>query len=337
MLNSDTDLSWLTALPDGAVVLNFLNEVVATNRLTLDILGTNPVGLLATSVIRAPAFATALKQARNSGQPATADLEFRGRPERHVSACVSPMGADGTVLVVLRDLTREQAVEKMRSDFVANASHEMRTPLAAIIGSIETLQGAAKDDPKGRAKFLATMLTQAQRMKRLIDDLLTLSRIELNEHVRPNNKVSLVSVAKQAKSNLAEQAKEAGLTIELTATDAVDVAGDPDELLQVALNLVENAIKYGGTGGKIELSCFATNQEGCLAVRDFGQGIAEEHVPRLTERFYRVSTKESRARGGTGLGLAICKHIINRHRGRFDISSEVGKGSQFTVVLPLVT
>jgi two-component system phosphate regulon sensor histidine kinase PhoR len=248
---------------------------------------------------------------------------------------LSRLGNHGHILVLLRDLTREQAVEKMRSDFVANASHEMRTPLSTIIGTIETLQGAAKEDPKAREKFLSSMLAQAHRMKRLIDDLLTLSRIELNAHVRPSSKVSLSNIAKQAKSNLTTFATEYNVELELISDGEVQVSGEPDELLQVALNLIENAIKYGGEGKRVEIHCSEMGRNGVLSITDFGQGIAEDHIPRLTERFYRVSTKQSRARGGTGLGLAIVKHIVLRHRGEMDIRSEPSRGSTFTVSIPL--
>jgi two-component system, OmpR family, phosphate regulon sensor histidine kinase PhoR len=335
MAKVETHLLWLEELPDGAIVVDHRGNVSAANQLALDILQADPAGLEAISVIRSPAFAPALKQVQETGQPTTADIEFRGRTQRYVSAFFTPLRGEGHTLVVLRDLSREQAVEKMRSDFVANASHEMRTPLAAIIGSIETLQGAARDDAKARDMFLGEMLVQARRMKRLIDDLLALSRIELNQHLRPSSKVSLTSIARQAKANLAMQAKELKVTLELASESAAEVSGDEDELLQVALNLIENAIKYGGEGGRVEISCASRGGSGILTVRDFGRGIAEDHIPRLTERFYRVSTKESRARGGTGLGLAIVKHIVLRHRGQLEIKSAPNQGSTFTVSIPL--
>ncbi len=326
---------WLEALPDGAVIVDGTSHITAANHLAIDILQTDPRGLLATSILRAPAIAAAIRQVREQGVSTTVDIEFHGRLQRQVFAMLSRLGGDGHILIVLRDLTREQAVEKMRSDFVANASHEMRTPLSSIIGTIETLQGAAKEDPKAREMFLASMLTQAHRMKRLIDDLLTLSRIELNEHVRPSSKVSLTSIAKQAKSNLTPYAAEYKVDLELVHDGEVLVSGESDELLQVALNLVENAIKYGGEGKRVQISCNPKGHSGVLSITDFGQGIAEDHIPRLTERFYRVSTKQSRARGGTGLGLAIVKHIVLRHRGEIDIRSIPGQGSTFTVSVPL--
>ncbi len=326
---------FIEALPDGAIVIGPLGDVLAANRAAFDVLQSNPIGLTAMSVLRNPAFASSLAAVKKSGEPAAVDIDFHGRPPRQINAFIAPMGEAGDMLVVLRDLTREQAVEKMRSDFVANASHEMRTPLATIIGAIETLQGAAKNDPKAQTMFLATMLVQAGRMKLLIDDLLTLSRIELNEHVRPNRKVLLINVLRQAKANLAQRAIDLQVAVEISGDADATVAGDADELLQVAQNLIENAIKYGGDGGRIEVSCNTLGNACGFSVRDFGKGIDEIHLPRLTERFYRVSTQESRKRGGTGLGLAIVKHIVSRHRGKLEIKSEIGKGSIFTVSLPL--
>ncbi len=330
-----TPAELIAALPDGAIIVSASGLVMAANSLAKDALQIEPQGLQAAALIRQPSFFAALAETKASRQPVIIDVEIQSRPPRQFSAHLAPIAHGSDVLVVLRDLTREQRIERMRSDFVANASHEMRTPLAAIIGTIETLQGAAKNDAKAREKFFDSMLTQARRMKRLIDDLLTLSRIELNEHVRPNAKVDLQDMIRQAKSNLAGMAKEAGVVMQSDSSIAAVVAGDADELLQVTQNLLENAIKYGGSGGQVEISCQTLGRSGVLRVRDFGKGIAEVHLPRLTERFYRVSTQESRARGGTGLGLAIVKHIVSRHRGRLEIASSPGNGSIFTVMIPL--
>jgi two-component system, OmpR family, phosphate regulon sensor histidine kinase PhoR len=331
---NETAIALIRALPDGAIIVNGNGHVVAANAAAADIFQSQLNGLSLTSVIRSPAFSSSFSSVVNTKIATMVDVEFHGRPPRQVNAHIAPFGQEGGILIVMRDLTREQAIEKMRSDFVANASHEMRTPLATIIGSVETLQGAAKNDAKARDMFLSTMLSQAHRMKRLIDDLLTLSRIELNEHVRPNGKVALLNILKQAKANLAQQASDLKVSFIISGDAELNVAGDADELMQVAQNLIENAIKYGGDGGKVELSCFTRGSEACFAVKDYGKGIAEVHLPRLTERFYRVSTQESRARGGTGLGLAIVKHILLRHRGKLDISSKPGEGSTFTVSLP---
>lgn len=335
MSDAGLTIQLINALPDGAIVIDGSATIVAANSLAEDALNLRLAGLNVSAVIRNASFIDALATVLGDGVAQSVDIEVRGKPPRQLSAHIAPMEGSGRVLILLRDLTREQAIEKMRSDFVANASHEMRTPLSSIMGAIETLQGAAKNDAKARDMFLGTMLAQAHRMKRLIDDLLTLSRIELNEHVRPNAKVSLVDVARQAKSNLSGLAQEAGVAVEITSPGAVAVAGDAEELLQVVLNLLENAIKYGGSGGRVEIACEQTGKDGTLSVRDFGKGIAEVHIPRLTERFYRVNTQESRQRGGTGLGLAIVKHIMLRHRGRLDITSEPGQGSVFSISVPL--
>jgi two-component system, OmpR family, phosphate regulon sensor histidine kinase PhoR len=335
MGNSNTEFFWLDALPDGAIVVATNGMVDAVNLQAKEILQTDPTGLPIMSVIRSPAFKESLQQVAELGLTASVDVEFQSRPVRQVNAHLARFGDKEKTLIVLRDLTREQAIEKMRSDFVANASHEMRTPLATIIGSIETLQGAAKNDAAAREKFLASMLVQGNRMKALIDDLLTLSRIELNEHVRPNGKVVLLNVLRQAKANLAQQASDYKVVVEISGEANVIVAGEADELLQIAQNLLENALKYGASGGRVDLRCESSDGKGIFTVKDFGKGISEIHLPRLTERFYRVSTQESRQRGGTGLGLAIVKHIVLRHRGQLDIRSELEQGSTFSVAIPL--
>ena len=325
----------IDALPDGAMIIDGDGLILATNAAAREVLQFELKGLTATTVIRNSAFIAAMASVRSSAHSATFEFEIHSRPPRQINAFVSKLGDGGNLLLILRDLTREQALEKMRSDFVANASHEMRTPLASIMGAIETLQGPAKNDPKAREKFLSSMLGQAQRMKRLIDDLLTLSRIELNAHVRPSAKVSLLQIAHQAKGNLQHLANELSAEVSVEGQGDMLVAGDSDELLQVAQNLLENAIKYGGAGGRIKIICTADTNEATLAVQDFGRGIPEIHIPRLTERFYRVSTQESRARGGTGLGLAIVKHILLRHRSKLHIQSQESVGSVFSFTIPI--
>jgi two-component system phosphate regulon sensor histidine kinase PhoR len=228
----------------------------------------------------------------------------------------------------------------MRADFVANESHELRTPLAALSGFIETLKGSARDDAAARARFLNIMESQATRMARLIDDLLSLSRIELNAHLRPDNPVNLLSVVRQVVDALQTLAKDRGVEISISApSTALIVPGDRDDLIRVFENLIENALKYGASGKRVEVSLSRVGGAGqpvaVVAVRDYGPGIAAEHLPRLTERFYRVDVAGSRALGGTGLGLALVKHILNRHRGRLTIESRAGEGATFQVRLPL--
>jgi two-component system, OmpR family, phosphate regulon sensor histidine kinase PhoR len=232
-------------------------------------------------------------------------------------------------------------VEQMRADFIANASHELRTPLAALSGFIDTLQGAAREDPVARERFLEIMRAQASRMARLIDDLLSLSRIELSEHIEPATPIDLVPVIRQVLDALQTLAQEREVEVKLVAPEQAIVRGDRDELIGVFENLVENALKYGSSGKRVDIEVRAAaagdtgGGEAKVSVRDYGPGIAPEHVPRLTERFYRVDVGQSRAEGGTGLGLALVKHVLNRHRGRLTIESSLGSGSTFIVHLPL--
>jgi len=253
---------------------------------------------------------------------------------------------DGAVVVLsLHDITQLKRAEQMRADFIANASHELRTPLTTLTGFIETLRGPAREDVEARERFLAIMHEQAARMIRLVEDLLSLSRIELNEHVLPQGGVALGPLLRHLADTLELRAGERGMCIRLDLpSDLPEVPGDRDELAQVFQNLVENAIKYGRAGSEITVAATTGVQPSLsgdagesplvsVAVRDCGQGIAREHLPRLTERFYRVDTARSREMGGTGLGLAIVKHILNRHRGFLDVESTPGTGSVFTVFL----
>jgi len=244
-------------------------------------------------------------------------------------------------LLSFDDLTPLRRVEEMRADFVANASHELRTPLASLSGFIETLQGPARDDPAARERFLAIMKSQAARMARLIDDLLSLSRVELNAHVQPQTPVDLVSIVRQVADALQMLARDRNVTISISSPpEPLMVRGDRDELTRVFENLVENALKYGASGRKVELTLTRSPGEAggdaIVTVRDYGPGIAAEHLPRLTERFYRIDIGQSRAEGGTGLGLALVKHILNRHLGRLTIESSLGAGAVFTVRLGLL-
>jgi two-component system, OmpR family, phosphate regulon sensor histidine kinase PhoR len=228
----------------------------------------------------------------------------------------------------------------MRVDFIANASHELRTPLASIMGFVDTLQGAAKNDAEARERFLAIITQQGQRMSRLIDDLLSLSRIELNAHVAPDKVIEMGELMRNIIDGLSALAYEKGVALHFVEGAEIEafVKGDRDELIRVFENLIENAIKYGGSGGKVDIGIRwrpGTRKEIEINVRDHGPGIAPEHLPRLTERFYRVDPGSSRDKGGTGLGLAIVKHILNRHRGRLSIDSELGKGATFGVILPI--
>jgi two-component system phosphate regulon sensor histidine kinase PhoR len=244
--------------------------------------------------------------------------------------------------VVLSDRTRERAVERMRADFIANASHELRTPLASLMGFIDTLRGPAADDPPAQQRFLGIMAEQAARMNRLIDDLLSLSRIELTEHQAPAGRVDLVALLRELVAGFEPRLIARGVTLDLVLANGLPpVLGDADQLLQVAQNLLDNAVKYGRDAGVVRLAAelasgprWPARAGVVVTVADQGQGIPREHLPRLTERFYRVDTGRSRAVGGTGLGLAIVKHIVNRHRGQLAIESDVDVGTTVSVWLP---
>jgi two-component system phosphate regulon sensor histidine kinase PhoR len=259
----------------------------------------------------------------------------------------SSEGGRGAI-IVLREQGEQLLIEKMRSDFVANASHEIKTPLAAIIGIIETVRGPARDDPLARDMFLATMAEEANRMKRLVDDLLSLSQIELTARRPPSTRVGLAEVLEGTLARMRPVAENARVRLVLDAAASLpDIVADADQLHQLLNNLVDNAIKYGGCDKEVRIEVrlldkapptagpVAGRPAVEIAVVDRGEGIAPEHLPRLTERFYRVDKGRSRKVGGTGLGLAIVKHIVRRHQGHLSIESAVGRGSRFSVLLPL--
>ena len=257
--------------------------------------------------------------------------------ERHYQAYLARVNDAPPVLaLLLHDLTAIRIGERMRADFVANASHELRTPLAAVTGFIDTLRGHARDDEKAREEFLGIMSDQVGRMRRLIDDLLSLSRIEQNEHVPPVDRLALADILKESAYGLMPLARSAAVAIVVeVAPGEGTIIGAPDELIQLFQNLIQNAIKYGKEGGHVWVSLLQTpDGQWAVSVRDDGEGILADALARLTERFYRVDVKRSRERGGTGLGLAIVKHIVGRHRGKLRIESILGEGSSFTVLFP---
>lgn len=294
------------------------------------------------ALLRHPALAGAVDRALSEGEVQAVDIVLPVPVSRELAAQVIPLDpplADGGRLVVqLMDRTRERAVERMRADFVANASHELRTPLASLIGFIETLLGPAEDDPEARRRFLGIMAEQSERMRRLIDDLLGLSRIELTEHQSPTGRVRLADLARSEAEAMTPILARRDVRLELSLDEgAVASPADGEQLAQVLRNLLENAIRHGRQGGCVNLSVRRADGErpgAVLEVTDDGPGIPREHIPRLTERFYRVDKGRSRVAGGTGLGLAIVKHIVNRHRGQLSIESEEGRGATFRVWLP---
>ncbi len=328
----------MDALPAPLLLLDAAGRILRCNTSATEYFGSDLRHQIFQFHFRKPALVEALNRAIQGKMTSTAHYQSLGATNHALEFNFCPLPAyseSPLVLVVCRDQSRENRVERMRSDFVANASHELRTPLTTLSGFIETMQGAAKQDEKARGEFLRLMKAQAERMSLLIDDLLSLSRIEVDEHVEPRELIDLGMVVRQAESLLRPIAKEAGCDMHFDVAPDMWVKGDANQLGQVANNLVENAIKYSGRGKRVDVAVSRQSNDATLTITDNGPGIAAHHIPRLTERFYRVSAQESRTRGGTGLGLAICKHIIKRHRGRLDIVSEVGMGSRFTVVLPI--
>jgi len=326
-----------------------------------------------TTAVRAPEVLTAVEDALFGAGEAHAIYQSRGVQERfwrvrvnrlRPSDFTSPGGPVRLALLSMRDETEVRRSERTRADFLANASHELRTPLASLAGFVETLRGHARDDESAREKFLAIMQIQAERMRGLIDDLMSLSRIELSEHIRPSGAVDLTVAVGDVLDALAPQAadRRVSFAASLPATGAALAVGDRDQIVQVIQNLVENAVKYSPDGGEVgveiirdfdaAMAAAPSSTEAAhlplltpdpaqgqryvaLRVSDRGRGIARNHLPRLTERFYRVEGQKARDRPGTGLGLAIVKHIINRHRGGLTVDSAEGAGSSFTVYVPM--
>jgi two-component system, OmpR family, phosphate regulon sensor histidine kinase PhoR len=344
----------VAAVPDPLILIDRQRRIVGANAAAADFVGAvSPPRDLATAL-------------RNPSVLAAADAVLRGEAARVVEFALTiplerqlrarfariaqpspaqPLFGDAVALLTLHDVTELKRAEQMRADFIANASHELRTPLATLSGFIETLRGPAQGDAEAGERFLAIMAGQAARMTRLVEDLLSLSRIELNEHVPPQGRVALPTVLGYLAEALELRAGERDMRIRLDLPDDLpDVQGDRDELAQLFQNLLDNAIKYGRAGTEIAVTAEPQTRPAAnggqapagfvaVAVRDHGDGIAREHLPRLTERFYRVDTARSREMGGTGLGLAIVKHIVNRHRGILEIDSRLGEGSVFTVLL----
>ncbi len=344
LIRSPFAVQLIEAMPEPAVIVGPDGRAAVANKPALALLPGLKMGEPFVLALRAPDVVDARRRVMASGEAETVQWSERVPVERLFDVSIAPLAAtEGEVvatLLTLRDLTELRRVERMRVDFIANASHELRTPLASLLGFIETLQGSARDDAKASDRFLAIMREQGRRMARLIEDLLSLSRIEQKQHVRPETVVDLAQTVRTVVDSLSPMASELGVEIRLSAADPVLVTGDRDELVRVAENLIENAIKYGvrpeaAEAGLVEVAVATTEKDATLSVRDYGYGIPSEHLPRLTERFYRVDAGQSRAKNGTGLGLAIVKHILTRHRGKLTITSRMHHGSCFTASVPL--
>ncbi len=332
-------------LPSPLLIISKAGRVTFTNSAAEAVLPRLQPGMHFASLIRAPAFVEAVTETLMDGRERRFEFTTSQGRERFFEARVglSPGGAtfgpEAHVIVQIEDRTEARRAELLRSDFIANASHELRTPLASILGYIETLQNHARNDPEARERFLIIMSREAARMQRLVDDLMSLSRIELSEHLRPVEEWSLHAIAAESAAALLPLARQQGVDLDIDIVPSgATVLGDRDQLAQIFANLIDNAMKYAGPGHRVHLFAAPPNKahpNRCgVTVADDGPGIGREHVHRLTERFYRVNVSSSRNKGGTGLGLAIVKHILNRHEGRLEIVSEPGMGSAFTVWLP---
>jgi two-component system, OmpR family, phosphate regulon sensor histidine kinase PhoR len=359
----------LEALPDPALLVDQNGRVVGSNPAARQQLQFEAAGLMLSSVLRNPELLDAAQAAALDGQTRAVEYETTAQLQEHFKCYVAPVawGTHSAALMVFHDVTSQINTERARSDFLANASHELRTPLASLTLLIETLNGPARDDEAARQRFLSMMAAQADRMRRLIDDLLSLSRIELNEHVPPSDAADLAVVAREVVDALVPQAREKGVEVVLSSeAPTIGVVGERFQLMQVAQNLVVNAIRYSPAGGRISVDVgLAVGRTEAMAkanrrwpdaarislltpapsnkpyaflrVADAGPGIARRHLPRLGERFFRVERAEQGEQNGTGLGLAICKHIMNRHRGGFTVESAPGLGSAFAVYLEAAT
>ena len=335
------------ALADPCLILDRRSVIVHRNAAAASQFAGAAVGNPLAFSLRHPALLGAVDAARRTGIAQTIELHQTIPNETWHKVVVAPLISRPLaedelapfLVVIMQSLTEARRIDALRSDFIANASHELRTPLASLVGFIDTLLGPAARDAEARQRFLTIMRGQAQRMSKLIDDLLSLSRIEMRQHVRPTAAVDLAGLLREVNEGLMGQAREAEVTVTIEAPDGpAVVTGDRDELYEVFENLIDNAIKYGGDGGRIELALTpVTARAGydyAITVTDHGAGIESAHVPRLTERFYRVDAESSRKKKGTGLGLAIVKHILNRHRGLMTIKSRPGEGTRVEVLLP---
>jgi two-component system phosphate regulon sensor histidine kinase PhoR len=342
------DAAILENLPEPVLLLSAERAVLRANPAARAMLGPEAAGQGpdAAALLRHPVLATAMDNALAEGHSVTAELHLPVPVPREVSARVVPLDpplADGgRLLILLIDRSREAAIERTRADFVANASHELRTPLASLLGFIETLRGPAADDPTAQQRFLGIMAEQGERMRRLIDDLLSLSRIEMEEHQPPVGEAPLAMITRAEVEALSPLMSQRGVRAALELADAlVARPANADQVAQVIRNILENAINHGRDGGMITVTLKPAMAEdgtarpgALLSIADDGPGIAKHHIPRLTERFYRVDAARSRHKGGTGLGLAITRHIVMRHRGRLAIESMEGVGTRVHVWLP---
>lgn len=358
----------LEALPDPALLVDAEMRVVGSNGAARGQMQFETRGQFLTSILRHPDVLESVQKAVREGETSVVDYEMPAQVDRHTRCTIAPVtwGADRAAMLVFHDQTARISTERMRADFLANASHELRTPLASLTLLIETISGPARDDPVGRDRFLKMMQLQAERMRRLIDDLLSLSRIELDEHVPPSDRADLAGVVREVADTMAEVLREKDVTLDLRLPEnPVRVVGERFQLAQVAQNLIDNAVKYSQPGqsvlvevgaggdreeviahvgrrwseaGRVALltpAAAANRSYAFVRVEDSGKGIEQRFLPRLGERFFRVEREMGDERGGTGLGLAIVKHIVNRHRGGLLVESQPGRGTALAAYVEL--
>ncbi len=330
----------LAGLPLPALYIGSQERITAANDSAIALFGAAIIGRHPAMAIRNPAVLQAIAEASQGAGVQDVRMSLAREAQNAVFLVTVSGQPNQSVLCVFRDISDEEKAGQMRRDFVANVSHELRTPLTALMGFIETLKNAAREDPVARDRFLTIMEQEAGRMNRLVRDLLHLSRVEAEERVRPREQLDLGAVLRATIDSLRTLAQRSGTALVLTGDEGTSVLpGDVDQLTQVFTNLIENAIKYGAAGQDVRIAVSSEDTLRGLAIRvdvsDRGEGIDPVHLPRLTERFYRIDSHRSREKGGTGLGLAIVKHIVARHRGWLKIESEPGKGSTFSVILPV--
>lgn len=342
--------SLLDSLPDPIILLDAKRQVLFSNAAVRQQFGASGMGRDLANLVRDPRILENTTAVLAGAARREVSFETVAPPERHFAVRIEPLKEEiaggGTCVIAMIDFTAMKRIEEMRTDFIANASHELRTPLSSLIGFIETLRGPARDDAKAREQFLELMHQQAQRMARLVRDLLALSTIEMSEHLPPSGEIVIGTLLRGVADALQLQARARNVALDLQIDEALPaIVGDGDQLTQLFQNLIDNAIKYGAADSTVTVTARAAAMPGaggagteipavCLTVADRGEGIPKEHLPRLTERFYRVDAARSRAVGGTGLGLAIVKHIVSRHRGQLRIESEPGQGTTVFVYLP---
>ncbi len=318
----------LSSMEEGVVLLGPTGRVRLSNAAAEHLLGTRPLTL---SGLLPTAFQEAAREAAAGGAAVGVEVET-GSPSRWTRATAIPVGDDGSALLVLRDVTEAKRLEAVRRDFVANASHELKTPAASIQAAGETIRSAASDDPAVIPRFAEQLEREAFRLSRIVSDLLDLSRLETGDEL--DEEVGLDQVVKEERDRFEDAAREGGLTLSIGLRPVSPVRGSARDLSLLVRNLVDNAIRYTRPGGRVDVTLSGQGEEVVLSVADTGVGIPTRELPRIFERFYRVDRARSRETGGTGLGLSIVKHVIENHGGTVNVTSELGRGTCFEVRLP---